>query len=144
MTTEPAIVLVALAAIGLIAGIGITAVGPGGVLATVGLFLFTGLSPAMVAGTAIVTHVATGSLGTLVYLRSGQLRHPNTLRIALVLAVTALIGTPIGVLINFVVTGRLFAILLAAFVMLIAALVWYRRRDTTPQPQAEERAQMPA
>lgn len=34
------------AGFGLAAGIGITAVGPGGVLVTVGLFLVSGLSPA--------------------------------------------------------------------------------------------------
>jgi hypothetical protein len=44
--------LIGLIAFGLVAGIGITAVGPGGVLVTVGLFVLTDLSPAAVAGTA--------------------------------------------------------------------------------------------
>ena len=54
--------LIGLVAFGLVAGIGITAVGPGGVLVTVGLFVLTDLSPAAVAGTAIVTHVATAPI----------------------------------------------------------------------------------
>ena len=51
--------LVLLALFGLVCGIGITALGPGGVLATIALFAFTDLSPAQVAGTAIVTNLAT-------------------------------------------------------------------------------------
>ena len=87
-----------LAVISLVGGIGITAVGPGGVLPTIGLFALTGLSPAQVAGTAIVTHIATGTLGTMAYTRSGQLREHDTRRIALILAGTALLATPLGVL----------------------------------------------
>jgi uncharacterized membrane protein YfcA len=121
-------VLVALAVFGLAAGIGITAVGPGGVLATIGLFTLTGLSPAQVAGTAIVTHIFTGALGTAAFTRSGQLREPATRRIALVLAIAAVLGTPLGVLINTVVPGRVFGLLLGIFSACVAALVWYRGR----------------
>ncbi len=117
-----------LAGFGLVAGIGITAVGPGGVLATVGLFLVSGLSPAQVAGTAIVTHLATGGLGSLAYHRSGQLRHPGTRRVALILAITAATGTPVGAFINFVAPGRLFGLFLAGFLVAIALLVWFRAR----------------
>jgi uncharacterized membrane protein YfcA len=71
-------VLVTLALSGLIGGVGITAIGPGGILPTVALFALTTLSPAQVAGTAIVTHVATGALGTAAFARSGQLRNTET------------------------------------------------------------------
>lgn len=124
--------LVALVLCGLAAGIGITAVGPGGVLATIGLFAITGLSPAVVAGTAIVTHVATGALDTAAYLRSGHLREPLARRDALILGATAVLGTPLGVLLNSMVSGRLFGILLGAFAALIAALVWFRDRQGSP------------
>lgn len=129
--------ILALAGFGLVAGIGITAIGPGGVFATVGLFLVSGLSPAGVAGTAIVTHVATGALGSLAYLRSGQLRERATRRIALLLTITAAVGTPVGVFINFVVPGRLFGIFLAVFLLIVAVLVWFRSsrsRDTGAHP----------
>lgn len=116
-----------LAGIGLIAGIGITALGPGGVLVTIGLFLFTGLEPAAVAGTAMVTHVATGTVGSLAYLRSGHLRERQTVRIAVVLLVTAVVGTPAGVLLNSVLPAREFGILMAGFVVVVAVLVWYRQ-----------------
>jgi hypothetical protein len=122
------LVLLALALFGLVGGIGITAVGPGGVLPTVGLFALTAFTPAQVAGTAIVTHVATGVLGTAAYARSGHLREPGTRRIAVALAVAAIAGTPLGVLINAGVSKRAFGVVLGFFVALVAGLVWYRER----------------
>lgn len=120
--------LAALALFGLVGGIGIAALGPGGVLPTIGMFLLTGLSPAGVAGTAIATHVATGALGTAAYTRSGQLREEATRRTAVVLAAAALVGTPLGVMLNTRVSGRGFGLLLAAAVALTGILVWVRQR----------------
>ncbi|MDX3397256.1 sulfite exporter TauE/SafE family protein [Streptomyces violaceoruber] len=119
-------VLVALGLLGLVGGVGITAVGPGGVLPTIGLFALTGLTPAQVAGTALVTHVATGILATAAYTRSGQLREPGTRRTALVLAVSAVAGTPLGVLVNSYVSKRMFGLVLGVFVAGVAGLVWFR------------------
>jgi uncharacterized protein len=113
---------------GLVGGIGITAIGPGGVLPTIGLFALTGLSPAGVAGTAIVTHVATGTLGAAAYTRSGQLRDRNTRRVALTLAAVAAVGTPVGVMLSTVVSRHAFAVVLAGVVAVAAGLVRYRSR----------------
>jgi uncharacterized protein len=118
--------MVVMAAFGLAAGVGVTAVGPGGVLVTVGLFLASGLSPGAVAGTAIVTHFTAGGLGSVAYHRSGQLRHAETRRVALVLAITAAAGTPVGVYLNSIASGQLFGILLSAFLVIVALLVWIR------------------
>ncbi|WP_314176680.1 sulfite exporter TauE/SafE family protein [Streptomyces winkii] len=129
--TEPGpLILALLALFGLLGGIGITAVGPGGVLPTIGMFLLTGLSPAGVAGTAIATHIATGALGTVAYTRSGQLRDARTRRIAVILSAAALVGSPLGVLFNTLVGGRAFAILLAVAVATTGVLVWVRERRT--------------
>src|SRR5438477_9161616 len=92
--------LVLLGLFGFVGGVGITALGPGGVIPTIGLFTLTSLSPPEVAGTALVTYVAAGALGTAAYTRSGQLREPETRRTGLILAVTAALGTPVGVLVN--------------------------------------------
>lgn len=119
---------VLLAAFGLVGGIGITALGPGGVLPTIGLFVFTGLAPGQVAGTAIVTHVATGALATGAYTRSGELRDTQTRRTALVLGAVAVPGAALGVLLNRLVSARLFGVLLGVLVVLVALLVWYRER----------------
>lgn len=126
-------ILVLLALFGLAGGVGITAIGPGGVLPTIGLFALTGLGPAQVAGTAILTHVATGALGTFAYTRSGQLRDPTTRRTAAILAGAALVATPIGVVVNTVVSAHVFGLLLAMFAVTVAALLWWRRRVVAPQ-----------
>ncbi|MGI8715209.1 MAG: sulfite exporter TauE/SafE family protein [Solirubrobacteraceae bacterium] len=128
--------LMALAAFGLAAGVGITGIGPGGVLATAGLLVLTQLSPAGVAGTAIVTHVATGGLGSFAYHRSGQLQEDDTRRTALILAAAAVLGTPLGVLANGLVPAHVFAILLAAGAAVAGVLVWLRQRaaQTTRAP----------
>jgi uncharacterized protein len=119
-------VLVALALAGLVGGIGITALGPGGVLPTIALFTLTDLSPSQVAGTAIVTHVATGALGAAAYRRSGHLGEPAIRRTALLLVGTAVVGTPVGVLVNGAVSGRAFGLLLGVLVAVVALLLWYR------------------
>ncbi|MFF1924718.1 sulfite exporter TauE/SafE family protein [Streptomyces sp. NPDC058221] len=129
-----AVHLVLLALTGLLGGIGITAIGPGGVLPTIGLFVLTGLSPSGVAGTAIVTHIATGILGTTAYTHSGQLKVGATRRCAGVLAVAALVGTPLGVLCNSLVEGRGFGLLLAVAVTVTGVLVWVRDRRATDLP----------
>lgn len=123
---EPGVVA-GLVLLAVAAGIGITAVGPGGVLITAGLFALTPLDPAQVAGTALVTNVATGVLGTAVYWRSGQLREPPARRTAVLLCGGAVAGTPVGVLLNGLVTGRVFGVLLGALVAATAVLVLARR-----------------
>ncbi|MEU7576367.1 sulfite exporter TauE/SafE family protein [Streptomyces sp. NPDC041068] len=124
--------LALLAVFGLAGGIGITAVGPGGVLPTIGMFLLTGLAPPVVAGTAIATHVVTGVLGTAAYTRSGQLKDPATRRVAVLLAAAALVATPLGVLLNTRVSGREFGSLLACAVALTGVLVLLRERRQGP------------
>ncbi len=121
-------VLLGLAVFGLVGGIGITAVGPGGVLPTIGLFVLTGLSPAQVAGTAILTHVATGALGSSAYLRSGELRRPHTRRTALLLAASAVVGTPVGVGVNAMVSHRVFGLVLGVVAAAAALLLVHRDR----------------
>ncbi|MFB6791520.1 sulfite exporter TauE/SafE family protein [Streptomyces olivaceus] len=136
MAGASATVLIALGLLGLVGGIGITAVGPGGVLPTIGLFALTSLSPAQVAGTAVVTHVATGALATAAYTRSGQLREPATRRTAVVLSLAALAGTPLGVLVNSSVSKRMFGIVLGVLVAGAAGLVLLRERRAATVPRA--------
>lgn len=52
-----------LALYGLLGGIGITALAPGGVLVTIDLFALTGLAPGEIAGPSIVTNVGSDLLG---------------------------------------------------------------------------------
>jgi uncharacterized protein len=121
-------VLVALAVIGLVGGVGISAVGPGGVLPTIGLFALTPLAPAAVAGTAIATNIGAGVAGTVAFAASGQLREAATRRTAVLLAAAAVVGTPAGVLANTHVSKKLFGVLLGVFAVVVAVLVWQRGR----------------
>jgi uncharacterized protein len=118
---------------GLVGGIGITALGPGGVLFTIGLFALSGLSPPAIAGTAIVANVGTGLLGTAAYARSGQLRGRDTRRLAGLLIACAVVGTPLGVLANSHISGPAFGTLLGVCVMAVGALLYARvRRPAGP------------
>ena len=114
------------------AGVGITAVGPGGVFLTVALVALTDLPPATVVGTAMTTFVATGLLGSYAYRRSGDLRSRG--RLAAVLSVTGLAGAIVGVWLNAYVSERAFALLLGAFVSVTGALVFYRTRAGGERP----------
>lgn len=121
-------VVIALAVFGLAGGIGISAVGPGGVLPTIGLFALTDMSPAAIAGTAIVTHVATGLAGSAVYWRSGQLRDERTRSTAITLAAVAAVATPLGVLANSMISKRVFGLGLAVFAIGIGMALHGRGR----------------
>lgn len=132
--TTQAILLVIIAFIG---GIGTTALGPGGILVTIGLFLLTDLSPAEIAGTTIVVHIGAGLIGGLAYLRSGQLRGRPARTLALTLAIAALLGAPAGTLINSRMSGAVFGILLALMVMAVGLSVLLRERSQRPRsPEA--------
>lgn len=112
--------------VGLSAGIGITAVGPGGVLSTVGLVHLTALSPAVIAGTVMTTNIANGIVGTAAYARSGHLKVPTTRKLVGVLTLTALVGTPVGAALNAGLSDRDFKLILGFFLLIVAGLVWRR------------------
>ncbi len=141
MSVELAVVL---AVIALFAGIGITAIGPGGVFLTVALFALAPITSAEVAGTASATFVATGLLGSAVYFRSGEFAYGHAREIAIVLSATSIIGALAGSQANLLVPDRIFGYLLAAFVASVGGLIVYReavglrptdRLETVPDRQ---------
>ncbi|MDS0300035.1 sulfite exporter TauE/SafE family protein [Halogeometricum sp. S1BR25-6] len=119
--------MVLFAVVGFLAGVGITAIGPGGVFITIALAL-TAASPAVVAGTAGATNIAAGLLGTAVYVRSGELRTAAGTRMAVALSVPGGIGALVGKRINALVSAAEFSVLLGAFVVFAGLLTWYRER----------------
>jgi uncharacterized membrane protein YfcA len=127
----PAVTLAALVVVSLVAGVGITAVGPGGVFLTIALYALTDLPPGVVVGTASATFVATGLLGTASYYRSGQLGATGGARTATVLSATGIAGTLVGVRLNAIVDAATFGVLLGGFVGLTGLLVLYRTRHGT-------------
>src|SRR3546814_14443227 len=80
-------------------------------------------------GTAIVTHVATGLVGTMAYWRSGQLGDRATRRIAMILCAATLVGIPVGIVINTRLSHDGFGLLLGIFAAAIGLLVCYRQRQ---------------
>lgn len=124
--TTPTLVL--LVVISLFAGVGITAVGPGGVFVTVALYALTDVPPAVVVGTASATFVATGVLGSLSYVRSGELAGDGIRQQAVVLSVTGFVGALLGVWLNAVLPVRFFGYALGGLVSITGLLVWYRTR----------------
>lgn len=117
---------VALVAIALVAGVGITTVGPGGVFVTAALYELTGRSSATVAGTASATFVATGLVGSVAYVRSGELATGPAREAATVTSLAAVLGALAGARLNLFVADRLFGLLLAAFLAGVALLLAYR------------------
>lgn len=115
-----------LVAVALLAGVGITTVGPGGVFVTAALYGLTDLSSAAVAGTASATFVATGLLGSGAYVRSGELTAGPAREAAAILSATGLAGALAGTRLNLAVGDRLFGALLAAFLAGVGVLVAYR------------------
>jgi uncharacterized membrane protein YfcA len=124
----PASSLLVLMVIALLGGVGITAVGPGGIFVTIALYALTDLPPAVVVGTASATFVATGVLGTASYYRSGELEAGRGARAAAILSGTGLAGALVGVRLNALVDEAAFRSLLGAFVFLTGVFVLYRYR----------------
>jgi uncharacterized membrane protein YfcA len=123
--------------IAFLSGIGITAVGPGGIFLTVALFALTSVAPATVVGTASATFVATGLLGTATYVYSGELSETFGWRLAAVLSVTGIAGALLGVRLNSILPTELFGVLLGVFVAATGLLIWWRTRtnvDATLDP----------
>ncbi|WP_129112612.1 sulfite exporter TauE/SafE family protein [Halegenticoccus tardaugens] len=127
MPPEPSI-LVALVCIALVAGVGITTVGPGGVFVTAALFALTPASPATVAGTASATFVATGLLGSYTYRRSGELSGDRGRALATVLSVTGVLGAVVGATLNTRLPRAVFGGLLAAFLAGVGLVLVIRER----------------
>ena len=118
------------AIVGFLAGVGITAIGPGGVFITIALAL-TAASPALVAGTAGATNIAAGALGTLAYARSGELRTVSGRRMAVALSALGAVGALVGKRINALVSASQFSLLLGGFIVFAGLLTWYRERYGT-------------
>lgn len=126
-------VVLALVLISLAGGVGITAVGPGGVFVTAALYVLLDVPPGTVAGTASATFVATGLLGTATYLRSGELGDRAGAVAAGLLSLGGIVGALVGVRLNAMVSEQLFGSLLGGFLALSGVFVWYRTRTSTDE-----------
>lgn len=125
MNTEIMILLLVIALIG---GVCITTIGPGGIFVTIALFALLPLEPSTVAGTASATFIATGIVGSLGYLRSGELKGKVAGKAAGILSLASVIGAFSGAQINTLLDKSLFAVLLGLFVLFTGILIFYRQK----------------
>ncbi|PSP96532.1 permease [Halobacteriales archaeon QS_5_70_17] len=121
-------VLIALVAIALFAGVGITTIGPGGIFLTVALYALTPLSPGAIAGTAQAVFVATGIVGTLAYVRSGELATDGNRTLTVVISAASVAGAIAGALANAHVSRAMFGLLLGGLASATGFVIVYRER----------------
>jgi len=121
---EPTTAL-ALVVVAFLAGIGITAIGPGGVFTTAALAGLTALPASVVAGTVHMTFVFTGVLGSFVYFRSGELVDDGR-TLTVVLSVASVAGAVGGALLNTSLSETVFDLLLGGFCVVVGAVIAYR------------------
>jgi uncharacterized membrane protein YfcA len=116
------------------AGIGYTAIGPGGIFTTIALFTLTDIASSTVAGTAQLTFIAVGVLGSVTYFRSGELSLAGNTRMAVVLSIASILGALAGAEINTYVSRDLFGLLLGGFTVVAGLIIVYRQRsDRLPE-----------
>lgn len=123
VSTELAVLLFVIA---LFAGVGISAIGPGGIFVTIALFLFVPISSAEVAGTASATFIATGLLATVLYQRSGDFAIGNTREVAAILSGVSILGALAGSWANLGLPDEIFGYILGVFVALVGGIIIYR------------------
>lgn len=123
VSTELAVLLFVIA---LFAGVGISAIGPGGIFVTIALFLLAPISSATVAGTASATFIATGLLATVLYQRSGDFAIGDTREVAVILSATSVVGALAGSWANLGLPDELFGYILGAFVAVVGGIIIYR------------------
>lgn len=124
MTAGLALLLILVA---LIAGVGVTAVGPGGIFLTIALFALAPLSPAEVAGTASATMVVVGLFGSAIYYLSGELKQPAIRQISIILSVSGIVGGLVGSWLNsFITSANQFAVMLGVAAMAAGAVIIYQ------------------
>ncbi|WP_331235026.1 sulfite exporter TauE/SafE family protein [Natronorarus salvus] len=112
--------------IALVAGVGISAIGPGGIFVTIALFLLVPISSAEVAGTASLTFIFTGLLAAGLFQRSGDFAEGFAREMAIILSGMSIIGAYTGSQANLVISDEVFGYLLAVFVAVVGGIILYR------------------
>lgn len=112
--------------IAFVAGVGVTALGPGGIFLTIALFTLTSLSPASVAGTGSAMMVVAGVVGAASYLHSGELRQACNKQMAVVLSLSGLLGGLGGSILNDFVSRTQFGWFLAVVAFGAGLVILYR------------------
>ncbi|QLD91193.1 sulfite exporter TauE/SafE family protein [Natronomonas salina] len=119
--------LLLIVVVAFLAGVGITAIGPGGIFITIALSM-TPLSPALIAGTGSATNVVAGTIGSGMYAQSGELRSGSGKRLTVVLSLCSVAGALAGQWLNGHVSKPEFMAVLGGVLLVTGLLTWYRVR----------------
>ena len=119
------VTLISLILIAFLSGVGITTIGPGGIFLTIALYALTPLPSGVIAGTVQVAFVLTGVIGTLAYIKSGEISTENHAQI-LFLCLGSISGALLGSWLNNFVSRDLFGILLGLLAGIVGITILYR------------------
>lgn len=125
MLPIPVELLFILIGISLVAGIGCTTTGAGGIFVTIALYVFTPLSSAEIAGTAHIVFVAVGIVGAVGFTRSGELLGTDGRVLAAILSGTSILGAVTGTYLNSYLSRQLFSILLGLLTVITGSILLY-------------------
>jgi len=120
--------LIVLVVIAFLSGIGTTTLGPGGIFVTIALYSLTSIPSSMVAGTAHTTFIATGLVGSVAYVHSGEMKAGQGRVMAIILSLSSIIGAPLGAYINSFLPRTIFGVLLGVVAMATGINIVYRER----------------
>lgn len=124
---EPSL-LVVLVIIAFCSGIGITTIGPGGIFVTAALYALTSLSSSEIAGTAHAMFLATGLVGSVAYIHSGEIRTGEGRVLAILLSGSSIVGAVTGSFANALVPRSVFGLLLGGVASSVGIVILYRER----------------
>lgn len=111
--------------ISLVAGVGCTTTGAGGIFVTIALYVFTSLSSAEIAGTAHIVFIAVGVVGAVGFTRSGELLSTDGRVLAGILSGTSILGALTGSYLNAYIARQLFSIFLGVLTVITGSVLLY-------------------
>lgn len=117
-----------LVVVAFLSGIGIATIGPGGIFLTIALYALAPITTGQVAGTAHVTFIGTGLVGSAAYLYSGEMNTGPGRALAIILSLASILGALLGAELNAVVSRDLFGILLGGVATTVGVVILYRER----------------
>lgn len=117
--------VVVLVGIALVAGVGCTTTGAGGIFVTIALYVLTPLSAAEIAGTAHVVFIAVGIVGAVGFTRSGELLGADGRALAAILSGTSVLGALTGSYLNSYISRHLFSSLLGIVTVATSGVLLY-------------------
>ncbi len=111
-------------ALSLIVGFSIGMIGVGGIFLTPILILLTDLEMSTAMGTALITFIGTGLLGSYIYQQEGNINW----NFVLYLAPSSILGAVIGSNLNLALKETTLEMILAIFLMLMAIIIFSKSR----------------